>query len=911
MAKLTLSNLSNLQNETSAVTAINANSDLIETAVENTLSRDGASPNMMNADLDMNSNEILNMTELDMNSNKIVDLANGSSDGDAVNFSQLNAAVIASGNIPFGGTTGQILTKNSSADFDVEWSSESSELTAGSAIIITGTSPATISVDTGTSGHKVPFLDVTNTFSANQNLTVGQDSATQFIVSNSSAGTSALTGVALSNGTGSGSFRLGGTGYTGESSLFQNRLGFNASSASSGIAFVNNGALPTIFAASNVELARVGPTTVLTLSPSAASNNTGLYVNQSGPASGTAAGPISLNLIDVTSYNGGSTTAGSDTFGLFNKNVMALRVNFAIGGSTVGQAIGAGLFATKTTSSGATGDIVALAGAAYSTHTQGGGLLFGLVGQANADTSYSGLGPCAFEADIASASGASSTRRMGISIANFGAGRASGSVDGAVVVGSNTVGGEFKNVILISKHYLQFPTYSSTAFLAADTASTPINHILDLSNFTISGNIINSTPVVITGAGVTTLLGGSVTFANSTSSAQTLFTNQITANAVKSSIELFTPTSASDLYLAANGTSNTGTFLGFTRTGYVEINCGLGNGILFGTTVAQPIIFGTNNTEKMRLFSSGGLSVGSTTDPAAAGIVNVLTGFRIGNAAASGNFLIGDGTNFISTALGTNVRTFLGTPSSANLAAAITDETGSGALVFATSPALVTPALGVATATSLCTGTAATLASGVVLGISGNAQAFQTPTFSGTLLQFQGANSTAVRVYLDTFAASSSFVFRRANGTAASRTAVQLSDQIGAFFWDGFDGTGYNASDAPAIFATAAENFTTSNHGTDIWINVVPTGSLLSKRGLTCTANGNLVVGAAAAISTSANDGFVYIPTCAGAPSGTPTTYTGKVAIIYDTTNNQLYVYNSGWKQPKTPAGAALVTWQT
>jgi len=38
--------------------------------------------------------------------------------------------------------------------------------------------------------------------------------------------------------------------------------------------------------------------------------------------------------------------------------------------------------------------------------------------------------------------------------------------------------------------------------------------------------------------------------------------------------------------------------------------------------------------------------------------------------------------------LGTNVATFLGTPSSANLAAAVTDETGSGALVFATNPTL-------------------------------------------------------------------------------------------------------------------------------------------------------------------------------------------------------------------------------
>jgi hypothetical protein len=53
------------------------------------------------------------------------------------------------------------------------------------------------------------------------------------------------------------------------------------------------------------------------------------------------------------------------------------------------------------------------------------------------------------------------------------------------------------------------------------------------------------------------------------------------------------------------------------------------------------------------------------------------------------------------SSFGTGVATFLGTPSSANLAAAVTGETGSGALVFATSPTLVTPTLGVATATSV------------------------------------------------------------------------------------------------------------------------------------------------------------------------------------------------------------------
>jgi hypothetical protein len=51
--------------------------------------------------------------------------------------------------------------------------------------------------------------------------------------------------------------------------------------------------------------------------------------------------------------------------------------------------------------------------------------------------------------------------------------------------------------------------------------------------------------------------------------------------------------------------------------------------------------------------------------------------------------------------LGTGVATFLTTPSSANLASAVTDETGSGALVFGTSPTLTTPVLGAASATSI------------------------------------------------------------------------------------------------------------------------------------------------------------------------------------------------------------------
>lgn len=61
MAKLVTTDLVNLENEASAVATINSNMEAIETAMEKTLSRDGTSPNTMNASLDMNSNRILNL----------------------------------------------------------------------------------------------------------------------------------------------------------------------------------------------------------------------------------------------------------------------------------------------------------------------------------------------------------------------------------------------------------------------------------------------------------------------------------------------------------------------------------------------------------------------------------------------------------------------------------------------------------------------------------------------------------------------------------------------------------------------------------------------------------------------------------------------------------------------------------
>jgi hypothetical protein len=74
-----------------------------------------------------------------------------------------------------------------------------------------------------------------------------------------------------------------------------------------------------------------------------------------------------------------------------------------------------------------------------------------------------------------------------------------------------------------------------------------------------------------------------------------------------------------------------------------------------------------------------------------------------GQLTLAGNTTITPAVGSI-TGLGTGVATWLATPTSANLASAVSDETGTGALVFANSPTLVTPILGTPASGDFSTG---------------------------------------------------------------------------------------------------------------------------------------------------------------------------------------------------------------
>lgn len=161
-----------------------------------------------------------------------------------------------------------------------------------------------------------------------------------------------------------------------------------------------------------------------------------------------------------------------------------------------------------------------------------------------------------------------------------------------------------------------------------------------------------------------------------------------------------------------------------------------------GSLTASAIMVGNGSTDSKVL-----ASLGTTTTLLHGNAAGLPTFGAVSlTADVSGTLPVANGGTGI-TALGTGVATFLGTPTSANLAAAITNETGTGLVVFATSPTLTTPILGTPTSGTMTNVTGLPIATGVSGLGSGVATFLATPTSANLAGAITDETGTGANVF--------------------------------------------------------------------------------------------------------------------------------------------------------------------
>lgn len=162
MSKLTLSDITSGY---LSIATVNANWALIEAALENTLSRDGTSPNTMGASLDMNSQRIIN-------------LASPQNGSDAARFQDIADVVDVTAIAPsMVGNSGKVLTTNGSI---ASWATLATllgtELSAVADRLPYFTSASALSLATFTSyGRSIVAVADEAAFKALVNLEIGVD----------------------------------------------------------------------------------------------------------------------------------------------------------------------------------------------------------------------------------------------------------------------------------------------------------------------------------------------------------------------------------------------------------------------------------------------------------------------------------------------------------------------------------------------------------------------------------------------------------------------------------------------------------------------------------------------------------------------------------------------------------------
>lgn len=376
---------------------------------------------------------------------------------------------------------------------------------------------------------------------------------------------------------------------------------------------------------------------------------------------------------------------------------------------------------------------------------------------------------------------------------------------------------------------------------AADLTGTEVTALLDLFTSSLQGLVPSS------GGGTSNFLradgGWAVPPGTATGTVTTV--SVVTANGVSGSVANATTAPAITLTLGAITPSSvaasgavSGSNLSGTNTGDQTITLtgdvtGSGTGSFVATIAANVV---TNaKLAQMATHTIKGNATGGTANAAdltgtqVTALLDAFTTSLQGLAPASG----GGTTNFL-RADGTWAAPPGATSGTVTSVSVVTANGVSGSVATATTTPAITLVLGNITPTSVAsTGR-----------VSANLNSGSAPTpLTGTAFQGTAADGVVARVELNSFGAIAAFTTRRANGTAASPTAIASGDQI-----SGFNAYGYYVTGGPAysgVQATVAmfatENWTSTANGTQVKIRTTPNGSTTMADAFTVDGSGNAV----------------------------------------------------------------------
>lgn len=349
-----------------------------------------------------------------------------------------------------------------------------------------------------------------------------------------------------------------------------------------------------------------------TITPPANSLTQGVVVTQTGPTSGTTAGPFSYNVVNVTDGNNViSAGASPDAFDTGSGNSVAFRANYTASADNVNPRIG-GSFNVLYTGTSTVAQPVGLFGSTYTNGRVQSS--WGVIGY----TSVGPLGRSDFLFPVVSevsAQTGSSVQYRSAYVAYTEA-PVQGSVIDAVLtvtgfnVGRGTPGG-FKNVIALSDFLGGSPPLDTTANFFWSQSAFTIGSFANLPNITVTGNILNFPKMAINGAG-RAIFGGAIA---SLSASFTIQAGDATTSIVgigttgntttgSANVTLVSSTTASQMILFANEANRTTVRYGITLGSWNEISTFAGNGLIIGTNNAKPIVLGINNAEVARLSES-------------------------------------------------------------------------------------------------------------------------------------------------------------------------------------------------------------------------------------------------------------------------------------------------------------------